>query len=352
MTVTAALWTQTGSFTAQEDRALISALLGALHFVDLAPEIGKVDAGGGHGVVGSNDLTVTPGAGHSVDVAAGQAFVRGTQTAGQGVYLLGNDATVNLLVATPDATNPRIDLVQLRVTDDSGGAGVGTLDVKTGVPAGSPSPPTPDENALVLAEVLVPASAPSSANYTITDRRTRASALGGVQVVTSTTLPDPASSGMVVFARDTRVLFVRDNSEWVPLYAGTASGGAAWTSYTPSNSNITAGNASIGAAYHRVGRLCTVRYRFTFGTSGTAFTGIPEFGLPFTAAATQVGVVTMEDVSGPKIVPGACRVSSGASRFVCFHPGSAGTGNISDAVPFTWAAGDVLLASITYEVSG
>lgn len=214
MTVTAALWTQTGSFTAQEDRALISALLGARHFVDLAPGISKVDAGGGHGVIGSSDLAVTPGAGHSVNVAAGQAFVRGTQTAGQGVYLLGNDATVSLLVATPDATNPRIDLVQLRVTDDSGGAGVGTLDVKTGVPAGSPSPPTPDENALVLATVLVPASAASSENYTITDRRTRATALGGVHPCTSTTRPNPASTGQIIHELDTGLLLRWTGTAW------------------------------------------------------------------------------------------------------------------------------------------
>lgn len=161
MTVTAALWTQTGSFTAQQDRQLIDALVSV------------------HGVVSAGDLEVTPGAGHSVNVAAGRAFVRGSQTADQGTYLIGNDATLNVPIATPDATNPRVDIIQIRVTDDSAGAGVSVIDAKSGVPAGSPVAPTADPNSLVLATVLVPASATSSANYTITDRRILA---GGAQV--------------------------------------------------------------------------------------------------------------------------------------------------------------------------
>lgn len=239
MTATDAIWTQGGSFTAAEDRSLISALTGARHFTDLAPGISKVDAGGGHGVVGASDLAVTPGSGHSVDVAAGQAFIRGTQSAGQGTYLVGNDATVNLAVSTPDATNDRIDLIQIRVSDDSAGAGVTTIDVKAGTPAGSPAAPTPDENALVLAQVLVPASAASSANYTITDRRTRAYSLGGTGVVSSSTRPSPAYEGQVIYETDTNRVYVYDGSTWQPVPTGRRFNAGTSTASSDAGGNIT-----------------------------------------------------------------------------------------------------------------
>jgi hypothetical protein len=60
-----------------------------------------VTAGGGHGVVGAGDLAVTQNGtpNMSVNVAAGRAFIRGTETGSlnQGVYSFFNDGIVNLL---------------------------------------------------------------------------------------------------------------------------------------------------------------------------------------------------------------------------------------------------------------
>lgn len=209
-------WTQDGNYTAAEDRLLLSAIFGGRHFVDLAPGVSKVDAGGAHGVVGSGDMAVTAGAGHTVNVAAGVAVMRGTEQSDQGTYLGGNDAAYNVACGSPDATNSRYILIQARATDTEYGAGASAfvIDAKIGTPSGAPVVPTPDENALVLAEILQPAAAASAASYTIVDRRTRAYALGGIVPVLSTTRPNPAYEGQFIYETNTDRVWFYTGSAW------------------------------------------------------------------------------------------------------------------------------------------
>lgn len=112
----------------------------------------------------------------SVNVAAGEALVNGTQnTTSQGAYHCLNDATVNLTIAASDPTNPRIDIVVAQVQDAaySGGTNAWSLAVVTGTPAPSPSPPATPNNAIVLAQVAVAANATSITSGNITDTRPR-----------------------------------------------------------------------------------------------------------------------------------------------------------------------------------
>lgn len=133
----------------------------------------------GHGVTGPTDYKVTQNGtpNMSVNVAAGVAMIRGTQSALQGVYEgVANDGTVNLTIAAANATNPRRDLVLLQVRDnafDAGGINDARLVVVTGTPAASPVDPslTSFPNALVLARVTVAANATSITNAAITDLR-------------------------------------------------------------------------------------------------------------------------------------------------------------------------------------
>jgi hypothetical protein len=120
----------------------------------------------GAGVQGSpagNELRVTAGTGLAVNVAAGQAMVRGH-------YYLSSD-TEALSLATADGINPRIDTVVLRLNPTTNNI---LLAVVTGTPDGNPAPPTLTQTDAAifeypLANVLVPASA--GVPSTITDRR-------------------------------------------------------------------------------------------------------------------------------------------------------------------------------------
>jgi hypothetical protein len=180
----------------------------------VSPAVQILTAGGGHGVVSAGDLAVTQNGtpNMSVNVAAGRAFIRGTETGSlnQGAYSFFNDGAVNLAVAAADPTNPRRDLViaQVRDSNYSGAVNDARLTVVTGTPAASPSDPTPPANALVLARIAVAAGATSVVTANITDLRTRAAGLGGVQVCTSTTRPSGASldEGDIIFETDTKEL--------------------------------------------------------------------------------------------------------------------------------------------------
>lgn len=116
----------------------------------------------------------------SVDVALGEALIEITNAnlTPSETYLVyfHNDATVNVTVPTADATNPRIDIICLRVdvsTDpDASADNVAIIELVQGTPAGSPSAPSTPSNAIKLAEVSVPASDTTISSGQITDSRT------------------------------------------------------------------------------------------------------------------------------------------------------------------------------------
>ena len=116
-----------------------------------------------NGTYGGTELTVSVGTGLAVDVALGQAMVRG--------HFYVSTATESLSLTTADATNPRLDLVILRLDPVANSI---VLAVKDGTPAGSPTAPALVQTdagtyEVALATVLVPAT--SGVPTTITDKR-------------------------------------------------------------------------------------------------------------------------------------------------------------------------------------
>lgn len=157
MTVRTPRWLQGGSHAAEDDRLLTAAL--------------ATSAGVNSAAALKVTQQTTPAM--SVQVAAGSAFVAGTESALQGLYFVYNDAAVNVTIAAADATNPRRDLIVLRVKDAaySGAANSATVESVTGTPAASPTLPAVPANCHVLAEIAVAAAATSIIDANITDRR-------------------------------------------------------------------------------------------------------------------------------------------------------------------------------------
>lgn len=172
--------------------------------------------GGSHGVVGENDLKVT-GSTLTPSIAAGSAFINGTSSVDQGPYFGYNHAATSAAVTlVAHNTNPRIDLVVLRVMDDpedSTGSTLLKLDKVTGTPAGSPTPPTVPPGCLVLAQAAVPAN---SGAVVYTDKRVYATALGGLIRCTSTTRPTGAALwfGQHIIEADTNRILYYNGSAW------------------------------------------------------------------------------------------------------------------------------------------
>lgn len=130
------------------------------------------------GIVGRGDFAVSQraaGANMSVDVAAGEAWVKGDSTARQGYYHLTNDALANVSVPAANGTNPRVDLLVARVNDSTitGPSDVPTFEVAQGTAtpgatlANLTNPGVPPSTAIPLAYILVPAGATSVLNANI-----------------------------------------------------------------------------------------------------------------------------------------------------------------------------------------
>jgi hypothetical protein len=192
--ITPAIGVQSGSHSAKAFRQIIAAIAGH----DPATFVNGVTATGpAHGLCTPTALAVTQRGtpNMSVDVAKGTALITGSSSLAQGCYAFTNDATVNLPIATADATNPRRDIVIAQVrdnTEDSTGFNDARLFVVTGTPAASPVDPAIPANCLALARVAVAAGASSIVNANITSLASLLGALGqvrrtGVGTATQTT---------------------------------------------------------------------------------------------------------------------------------------------------------------------
>jgi hypothetical protein len=151
------------------------------------------------GILSSADLAVTANGtpNMSVNVASGWAAIVGTLQSNMGAYTAYNDASTNLTITAASASNPRIDLVCMTVSDSyyTGSLNQVAFQVVPGTPAASPTAPSLPANSISLATVLVGTSVTSITSGNITDTRTTSStsfvSLTGTQTLTNKTLTDP-----------------------------------------------------------------------------------------------------------------------------------------------------------------
>lgn len=150
-------WMQNLSFSAKEDREVITAMYDE---GVLTPTSAKVTQ------------QVVPA--YSVLVAAGRLVVTGDDQTLQGNYLVRLPIAETVPWPAPPGSNSRIDLLVARINDPNAGGPAGnncTLTVVQGVAAASPVAPAVPTSALVLAQLLIPAGKATILAADITDRR-------------------------------------------------------------------------------------------------------------------------------------------------------------------------------------
>lgn len=212
---------------------------------------------GNRGGVVSGSLVVTQNGtpNMSVNVADGICWVPGTENTYQGHYVVENQGALNVLIAAADPTNPRRDLIIVRVRDAiySGASNVATIEAVTGTPAASPADPAlPAGSCWVIARVAVAAAAASITNANLTrfaeggtgytGQNGAAAALGGVVVCTSGTRPTAGLyEGLVAYETDTNRVLFYDGASWNPWSQSYASYVATY--------NTTTSLASSGATF-------------------------------------------------------------------------------------------------------
>lgn len=300
------------------------------------------------------------GADLSVDVAAGRAIIEGDDAVDQGKYFCWSTDVTNVAVPAPPASGTRTHLVYAQVhdplhsTDWSDYEWVIALAEDTG--GGLPATPT---SAIPLASITIASTDTSVQNAQITDLRfnTRLTGSQVPQVAGDSALPPVPYVSEQVWRTDNGCFEVHDGSDWreIPRRDG---GGTAWTTYVPT---LTATTTSPGMGstvvrqgrYIREGRRVHVQVVMKFsGTNITAGSGTYEASLPVTARTQTPGRVTGSalayDSSADNYADGIVFIDESATDAVRFVIDS---GLVTASAPWTWANGDQLCFTLTYEAA-
>jgi len=135
---------------------------------------------------------------------------------------------------------------------------------------------------------------------------------------------------------------------------------AAWTTWSPTWTNLSVGNGIVVARYRQIGKLVACRLSLVFGST-TSVSGFIEFSLPNTRAAyggtdgvTPLGAVRMKDNSAGKTYEGVLLNITTTLAAVASHAVD-GTQIVaaatSSTVPFTWATNDEIATEFFYEAA-
>lgn len=298
----------------------------------------------------------------SVDVETGSAAVRGSEASSQGYYLVESNTSTNVSIAAADPTNPRKDLVVVRIKDQEYASGspstnTATIEALTGTPAGSPADPTVPANCVVLARVDVPASDTAITDSQITDLRWNgysvnsnqdngsAVMVGGTPVGLSSARPQNPHTGMEFYETDTDRRVRWNGTTWV--------GDGIFVDWTTSHSGITF--SSEEARYCRVGDLIVAKFRgVVSAVSGSIFLSLPTAPSGDWIGSSDVGRGTVHatDATGALRYDGTAKLES--TQITVYPSSNAGvaTGNFwNGSRPFTWAAGDIITFTIQYEAA-
>jgi len=128
------------------------------------------------------------------------------------------------------------------------------------------------------------------------------------------------------------------------------------SSYTPAwTTTGTApviGNGSLTGRYSLSGNICTVQFQLVAGSTTTFGTGQFQITLPFPTVNTGQRAQGMARIfdSGVGQYVGLIEVISNSSLMV-FYPTTSVTDLVSSTSPMTWASGDSLRGTITYQIA-
>ena len=128
----------------------------------------------------------------------------------------------------------------------------------------------------------------------------------------------------------------------------------AWTTYTPTLTNLVKGNGTEVARYCQIGKTVTVFYSLTLGSTSSISTA-PIISLPVTNANTQyaTGTGTYTDAGVLSYFGRIWMNSSTGAYGVVDKTNSTYSefAQVSATVPFTWATGDIFILNFSYEVA-
>ncbi|MEU1071949.1 MULTISPECIES: hypothetical protein [unclassified Streptomyces] len=167
------------------------------------------------------------------------------------------------------------------------------------------------------------------------------------------TLTSPVE-GMTAWLQDVNLMTQYDGSSWVTVPLG-----GTWAAYTPSwtaaTTNPVLGNGSIAGRWTKVGTMVTFAIKITAGSTTTFGQGSWSLSLPTTAAAgiDMVGRVLVGDASAGTsgYSNGVAYIAANGTTVEPYAGGKQDTAICTSLGPMTWATGDRLWVSGTYETA-
>lgn len=288
-------------------------------------------------------------AGSTINIGSGIALV---YQSGQGVYRAAMTSSSTATLNAAHATLSRIDLVYLRVWDNSVDAsGLNTADVVylAGTAASSPVAPTPAGTQIYmpLANITVPPSGGGSP--TVSQAVLPVTVAPGGILPSSTAPPSPYTGQ---YYDDGTNLLRYNGSSWDTYFKVPG----AWTAYTPSwtaaTTNPSLGNGTIAGRYQKVGRQVTIHINLIAGSTTAYGSGNYNFSLPFTAANNGCSYIMSAHLLGNDRWIGQTVISPGVATTSAFFPTS-GTNNKAafwqPGSPETFANGSQIRITGSYE---
>jgi hypothetical protein len=129
-------------------------------------------------------------------------------------------------------------------------------------------------------------------------------------------------------------------------------------SYGPTLTNITIGNGTVTANYHRSDGWCDVAVSILFGST-TTIAASPEVGLPVATAGltiNQLAVAVLDLTPTARYLAmhsavAAAGTTTGSLYSVSAAGASASAANMDATTPMTWAAGDALYIAGRYRMN-
>lgn len=146
-----------------------------------------------------------------------------------------------------------------------------------------------------------------------------------------------------------------------PVPAGKLQALGEWGLWTPALTVISGTDPTLGVGaitdgeWINNGGLITAQFRINFGTSGVAAgSGIYTIDTPvpinaswLTTGSIAIGQAIVRDATGPVIRSRTVRINGASSVVMSADAGA----NVTDAVPWTWAANDTLNGTFTYRAA-
>lgn len=215
-----------------------------------------------------------------------------------GPYTYSFDAVQTGTMTAADPSNPRIDVIYVRIDDPAESDGTSTpaaaIGYQAGTPAATPAAPTTwtgSARSMVLAQINVPKVGGGSPSVTWVAPTLVAA--GGIY-------PSPSAAQMAALntAATTAAPVLVDDGGVIKRSIGTGWTAAAWTggwvayapAWTGSTTSPTLGNGTLVGRYMLIGKTCYYSLQLTIGSTTNGGAGSWGFTLPFAAATWQAAL--------------------------------------------------------------